>query len=134
MTLRSKKIRIKWLWPVKVTLKVIKRGLLVFCWSCDEGHLTWDKKKLPSLQFAITDRMSLISPLNSNDRSIPLNVVLSAGVFNSTCARIYRPSFRSRKQAQNARFGLVFAKTGFINSGTGVWLVDRKLGLFFDLT
>jgi hypothetical protein len=30
------------------------------------------KKKLPSLQFVITDRMSLISPLNSNDRSIPL--------------------------------------------------------------
>ncbi len=29
-------------------------------------------KKLPSLQFVITDRMSLISPLNSNDRSIPL--------------------------------------------------------------
>ena len=30
-------------------------------------------KKLPSLQFVITDQMSLISPLNSNDRSIPLN-------------------------------------------------------------
>ena len=29
-------------------------------------------KKLPSLQFVITDQMSLISPLNSNDRSIPL--------------------------------------------------------------
>ncbi len=32
-------------------------------------------KKLPSLQFVITDRMSLISPLNSNDRSIPLSTV-----------------------------------------------------------
>ncbi len=30
------------------------------------------KKKLPSLQFVNADRMSLISPLNSNDRSIPL--------------------------------------------------------------
>ncbi len=29
---------------------------------------------MPSLQFVITDRMSLISPLNSNDRSIPLKV------------------------------------------------------------
>ncbi len=35
VTLRSKKIHIKWLSPVKVTLKVIKRHLLVFCWSCD---------------------------------------------------------------------------------------------------
>ncbi len=26
-----------------------------------------------------------------------LNVVLSAGIFNSTCARIYRPSFRENK-------------------------------------
>ncbi len=39
-----KKISIKWRWPVKVTLKVIKQRLLVFCWSCDEGHLKWDKK------------------------------------------------------------------------------------------
>jgi hypothetical protein len=30
---------------------------------------------LPSLQFVITDQMSLISPLNSNDRSIPLIIV-----------------------------------------------------------
>jgi hypothetical protein len=28
---------------------------------------------LPSLQFVITDQMSLISPLSSNDRSIPLS-------------------------------------------------------------
>ncbi len=44
MTLRSTKISLKWLWPVKVTLEVIKRRLLVFCWSCDEGPLNWDKK------------------------------------------------------------------------------------------
>ena len=72
VTLRSKKIRIKWLWPVKVTLKVIKRHLLVFCWSCDVVPLKWNLKKLPSLQFVITNRLSLISHLNSNDRSIPL--------------------------------------------------------------
>ncbi len=30
---------------------------------------------MPSLQFVITDRMSLISPLNLNDRSIPLNSI-----------------------------------------------------------
>jgi len=39
VTLRSKKISIKWLWPVKVTLEVIKRRLMVFCWPCDEGPL-----------------------------------------------------------------------------------------------
>ncbi len=65
------KISIKWLWPVKVTLKVIKRHLKVFCWSCDGVPLKRNKK-LQSLQFVITDQMSLISPLNLNDRSIPL--------------------------------------------------------------
>ncbi len=30
-----KKISIKWLLPVKMTLKVIKQCLKVFCWSCD---------------------------------------------------------------------------------------------------
>ncbi len=44
VTLRSKKISIKWLWSVKVTLKVIKRRLLVFCWSCDGVPLKWNKK------------------------------------------------------------------------------------------
>ena len=39
-----KKIRTKWLWPVKVTLKVIKRHLFVFCWSCDVVPLKWNKK------------------------------------------------------------------------------------------
>ncbi len=71
-----KKISIKWLRTVKVTLKVINRWLLVFCWSCDEGHLKWD---MPSLQFVITDRMSLILPLNSNDWSIPLRGQKSLG-------------------------------------------------------
>ena len=36
-----KKISMKWLWPVKVTLKVIKRRLKVFCWSCDGVPLKW---------------------------------------------------------------------------------------------
>ncbi len=39
VTLRSTKISIKLLWPVKVTLEVIKRRLMVLCWSCDEGPL-----------------------------------------------------------------------------------------------
>ncbi len=30
------------------------------------------EKNLPSIQFVITDRMSLLSPLSSNGRSIPL--------------------------------------------------------------
>ncbi len=41
---RVKKISIKWLLPVKVTLKVIKRHFKVFCWSCDEDPLKWEKK------------------------------------------------------------------------------------------
>jgi hypothetical protein len=44
VALRSTKISIKWLWPVKVTLEVIKRRTIIFCWSWDEGHLKWDKK------------------------------------------------------------------------------------------
>jgi hypothetical protein len=44
VALRSTKISIKWLWPVKVTLEAIKRRTIVFPWSCDEGHLKWDKK------------------------------------------------------------------------------------------
>ncbi len=67
------KICIKWLLPVKVTLEVIKRHPKVFCWSCDEDSLKWEKKNLPSIQFVVTDRMSLLSPLSSNGRSIPLN-------------------------------------------------------------
>jgi hypothetical protein len=44
VALRSTKNSIKWLWPVKVTLEAIKRRTIVFCWSCDAGHLKWDKK------------------------------------------------------------------------------------------
>ncbi len=66
-----KKISIKWLWPVKVTIKVIKRRLQVFWWSCDGVPLKLNNKKIPSLQFVITDQMSPLSPLNSNGRSIP---------------------------------------------------------------
>ncbi len=65
-----KKISKKWLWPVKVTLKVIKRRLLVFCWSCDEIHLKWEEKKFPSLQFI--NRMSLLLTPPPNGRSMPL--------------------------------------------------------------
>jgi hypothetical protein len=62
VTLRSTKISIKWLWPVKVTLKVIQRRWMGFCWSCDEGHLNINKN-LPSLQFTSTDKMSLHSTI-----------------------------------------------------------------------
>jgi hypothetical protein len=72
MTLRSTKIRIKWLWPVKVTLEIIKRRLLVFCWSCDEIPLKKRRKKFPSLQFMNRDRMRLLLTLPRNGRSMPL--------------------------------------------------------------
>jgi hypothetical protein len=39
-----KKICIKWLWPVKVTLTVIKRPPKIFCWSCDGVPLKLNKK------------------------------------------------------------------------------------------
>jgi hypothetical protein len=74
VALRSTKISRNWLWPVKVTLEVIKRHTIVFCWSCDEGHLKWEQKKFPSLQFTNTDRISILSTPPPNGRSMPLNV------------------------------------------------------------
>jgi hypothetical protein len=71
---------------------------------------------LPSLQFVITDRMSLLSLLNSNDWSIPLK---------RPVPEIIDPVFAKTSQkarfllSENERFGLVFVKTGSINSGTG---------------
>jgi hypothetical protein len=35
-------------------------------------------KKFPRLQFVIMDQISLLSPLNSNDRSIPLSITKTA--------------------------------------------------------
>ncbi len=46
-------------------------------------------KKLPSLQFVITDRMNLILPLNSNDLSIPLNTQKRAEVNTSQLLMIF---------------------------------------------
>ncbi len=77
MTLRSTKIRIKSLWPVKLTLEIIKRGLLVFCWSCDEIPLKWEKKhvRASSLWIGIEwDYSWVLTPLR-NDRSMPLNTI-----------------------------------------------------------
>jgi hypothetical protein len=34
----------KGIWPVKVTLEVIKWCLMIFSWSCDEGPLKYDKE------------------------------------------------------------------------------------------
>ncbi len=44
VTFRSQKYPDKVTLSSQVTLQVIKRRLKVFCWSCDEGHLKWDKK------------------------------------------------------------------------------------------
>ncbi len=85
-----------------MTLKVIKRRLLVFCWSCDEGHLKREKK-LPSLQFVITDRMSLISPFISNDQWIPLSTLFNIA---SAC----RPSYSNLSKdadAEGLNWGLL---------------------------
>ncbi len=58
-----KKISIKWLWPVKVTLKAIKRRLQVFCWSCDGVPLKWNKKnsRASSLLLRIKWALSCLS-------------------------------------------------------------------------
>ncbi len=72
VALRSTKICIKWLWPVNVTLEIIKRHLLVFCWSCDEIPLKWEEKKFPSLQFMNRNRIRLLLTLLRNGQSMPL--------------------------------------------------------------
>ena len=48
-----KKISIKWLWPVKVTLKVVKRRLKDFCWSCEEGPLNKKKKNIWASKWSV---------------------------------------------------------------------------------
>jgi hypothetical protein len=72
VALRRTKICIKWLWPLNVTLEIIKRLLLVFCWSCDKIPLKWEEKKFPSLQFMNRDRMRLLLTPLRNGRSMPL--------------------------------------------------------------
>ncbi len=95
--MRIKKISIKWLWPVKVTLEIIKRRLLIFCWSYDESPLKWNKKILPSLQFVFTNLLSLLSPLNSNDRSIPLSLNWESCRFTVPPEGVCTDEFLSRK-------------------------------------
>ncbi len=56
---------------------------MVFCWSCDEGPLKWDKKNLPSLQFTSTDRISLLSTLPPNGRSMPFRYFWKKEIFLS---------------------------------------------------
>jgi hypothetical protein len=73
---RVNKISIKWLWQLKVTLKVIKRRLLVFCWSCDEGHLKWDKKNC---------RASSLS-LPSNESNLASQFQWSVNIFKVMAA------------------------------------------------
>ncbi len=90
VTLRSTKIRIKSLWPVKLILEIIKRGLLIFCWSCDEIPLKWEKKTFPSLQFMNRDRMRLLLTPLRNDRSMPLRPCVERINVNDekTCWRV----------------------------------------------
>ncbi len=81
VALRSTKISIKWLWPVKVTLEVIKRRTIVFCWSCVEGHLKWDKKfSEPPVYKYRSNKYTLDPPPNC--RSMPLISLLD--VVNKT--------------------------------------------------
>jgi hypothetical protein len=64
VTLRSTKICIKWLWPVKVTLEDIKRRTIVFCWSCDEGHLNWNKKNFRASSVPLRIKLIYSRPLH----------------------------------------------------------------------
>ncbi len=64
-------------WPVKVTLKVIKWRMLVFCWSCDKDPFKLYLKNHQSLQFVNTDQMSLLLTISANGRSKPLSYYLS---------------------------------------------------------
>jgi hypothetical protein len=72
VALRSTKICIKWLWPVNVTLEIIKRRLLVFLLILWWNLFKMRRKKFPSLQFMNRDRMRLLLTLLRNGRSMPL--------------------------------------------------------------
>jgi hypothetical protein len=82
VTLRSTKISLKWLWPVKVTLKAIKRRLLVFCWSCDESPLKWDKKNSRASSLPLRIECFILSTLPPNGRSMPLMYSCVQSVFS----------------------------------------------------
>jgi hypothetical protein len=78
-----KKISIKWLLPVKVTLEVIKRHPKVFCWSCDEDPLKWEKN-LRSIQFFY---------YGSNEPTLTSQFKWSVNSFNfcfSNCLKVTR--------------------------------------------
>ncbi len=65
-----------------------------------------------------------------------INVIFRYKTLNLSSGRIYRPSFRENKPKnlsfsviENERFGLVFAITGYINSGKGhIWPLKEKNG------
>ncbi len=65
------------------------------------------------------------------------NVLISVAdpdVFWDSYARNYRPCFRENQPkrcfllSENERFGLVFVKTGSINSGTGSGSISQRCG------
>ncbi len=82
--------------------------LMIFCTNHIRYGIFYTFKK-PSNRFKGLDSASLCSPVRQP----------------YSCARIYRPSFHKNKPKrsfsviQNERFGLVFAKTRSIISGTG---------------
>jgi hypothetical protein len=60
-----------------------------------------------------------------NHSSIVLSPTNDRFKSKQPCVRIFRPSFRENPKRsfsviENERFGLVFAKTGSLNSGTGI--------------
>ena len=47
-------------------------------------------KQFPSLQFVIMDQISLLSPLGSNDWSIPLRIFVLKQIFVATCIFLHK--------------------------------------------
>ncbi len=78
------KISVKWLWPVRVTLEVIKRRLMVFYWSCDEGPLN-EKKTAEPPSFKSTDRMSLLSGRHPKWAINAVNSIFNSSFFFFKC-------------------------------------------------
>ncbi len=93
VTLRSQKNQHKILWPVKVTLEVIRRRLKVFCWSCDEGHLKWFKKISEPLVCNYGSNEPTLT-LSLNGRSIPFIVIYAGKTHYRRFRGVFRGFFR----------------------------------------
>ncbi len=66
----------------------MSKGFLLILWSC--VPFRWNRKML-SLQFVITDQMSLLSLLNSHDRSIPLSGIPIEVEGGGNCKQPWHP-------------------------------------------